>query len=205
MTDKGKDRSNDPASLARRLLLFAVGMFAFGYALVPLYDVFCEVTGFGGRTNEQPAMAAEEAETGRTINLEFVTTVNEYAPWEFRSEVEKMRVHPGGLYEANFVARNRADRQMTARAVPSVAPQQAARYFRKLDCFCFTAQEFAPQETRQLSVRFIIDSELPEYVDTITLSYTFFDTAAVSGNRAAPQTSANAHTSSTPGKFHDQY
>lgn len=186
MTEKLTGDRISTASLVRRLLLFAAGMFVFGYALVPLYDAFCEVTGFGGRTNKLPAVAAEAADTSRTIDLEFVTTVNEYAPWEFRSPVERMRVHPGGLYEATFVARNLANRHMTAQAVPSVAPQQAAKYFRKLDCFCFTSQEFEARQTRELPVRFIIDSELPEYVDTITLSYTFFDTARLSNNGAAP-------------------
>jgi cytochrome c oxidase assembly protein subunit 11 len=171
-------------ALAGRLLLFAAGMFVFGYALVPVYDVFCEITGFGGRTNETPATAAEAADTDRTIDLEFVTTVNEYAPWEFRATVDHMRINPGGLYEATFVATNLANRHMTAQAVPSVAPQQAAKYFRKLYCFCFTTQEFAAHETRELPVRFIVDSDLPEHVDTITLSYTFFDTARLSDNSA---------------------
>jgi cytochrome c oxidase assembly protein subunit 11 len=192
MTDGKKDLNSDSRALAGRLLLFAAGMFAFGYALVPLYDVFCEITGFGGRTNAVPAVIAEAADTSRSINLEFVTTVNEYAPWEFRSSVAGMKVHPGGLYEATFVARNLADRQMTAQAVPSVAPQQAGKYFKKLECFCFTTQDFAAHETRELPVRFIIDSDLPEYVDTITLSYTFFDTARMSQNQAgAHQSSAN--------------
>lgn len=184
MTAGRTDGKIGTAALARRLLLFAIGMFAFGFALVPLYDVFCQVTGFGGRTNDTPAVASEAADTSRTIELEFVTTVNEYAPWDFGSRVRKMSVHPGGMYEATFFATNLTDRQMTAQAVPSVAPQQAARYFRKLDCFCFTSQEFAAQETRELPVRFIIDPDLPEYVDTITLSYTFFDTARLS-DRAA--------------------
>jgi cytochrome c oxidase assembly protein subunit 11 len=190
--DRGKtDGTLSSAALAGRLLLFAAGMFAFGYALVPLYDVFCEITGFGGRTNETPALVAESADTDRLVNLEFVTTVNEYAPWEFRASVARMTVHPGGLYEATFVARNLADRHMTAQAVPSVAPQQAAKHFRKLDCFCFTTQEFEAHEKRELPVRFIIDSDLPEYVDTITLSYTFFDTARLSHNSAGARSSAD--------------
>jgi cytochrome c oxidase assembly protein subunit 11 len=180
------------AALAGRLLLFAAGMFAFGYALVPLYDVFCEITGFGGRTNVAPVTVAEAADQGRSIRLEFVTTVNEYAPWEFRSEVAGMTVHPGGLYEATFVATNLADRRMTAQAVPSVAPSQAGKYFKKLECFCFTAQEFAANETRELPVRFVIDSDLPAYVDTITLSYTFFDTARLSRSSSDAQSQTSA-------------
>lgn len=184
MSDRKTAANPGSGELALRLLVFAVGMFAFGYALVPLYDVFCEITGFGGRTNQTPALVSEAVDDSRSIKLEFVTTVNEYAPWEFRSSVAGMTVHPGGLYEATFVARNLADRRMTAQAVPSVAPQRAGKYFKKLDCFCFTTQEFAAHETRELAVRFIIDSDLPEHVDTITLSYTFFDIARLSHNSA---------------------
>ena len=168
-------------SLSVRLLLMAAGMFAFGFALVPLYDVFCDITGFGGRTNTTPAAAsASEPAAERAIKLEFVTTVNEYAPWEFRSAEAGMTVQPGGLYEATFTATNLTAGTKTAQAVPSVAPQQAAKYFKKLDCFCFTTQAFEANETRQLPVRFIIDPDLPEYIDTITLSYTMFDTARLS-------------------------
>lgn len=177
-----KDGPADNNSLTLRLIGLALGMFAFGFALVPLYDVFCELTGFGGRTNETAVVMVESADESREIRLEFMTTVNEYAPFEFASSVQSMTVHPGGLYEATFVARNLTGRQMTAQAVPSVAPAQAGSHFKKLDCFCFTTQEFAPNEERELPVRFIVDSDLPDYVDTITLSYTFFDTARLSDN-----------------------
>lgn len=183
MSDRGHDRERSTASLAGRLLLLAAGMFGFGFLLVPLYDAFCEITGFGGRTNETPAtVAASEADTSRSIDLEFVTTVNEYAPWEFSSDQPGMTVHPGGLYEATFTAVNLADRRKIAQAVPSVAPQEAAQYFKKLDCFCFTTQEFAAKESKSMPVRFVIDSDLPGHIDTITLSYTFFDTARLSRN-----------------------
>lgn len=169
-------------SLAGRLLLLAVGMFGFGFLLVPLYDAFCEITGLGGRTNDVPAVVEEKPDANRDIDLEFVTTVNEYAPWSFSSDLPGMTVHPGGLYEATFTATNLTDRHKIAQAVPSVAPQEAARYFRKLECFCFTAQEFAGGESKSMPVRFVIDSDLPEHIDTITLSYTFFDTARLSRN-----------------------
>ena len=176
-------REPGTAALAGRLLLLAVGMFGFGFLLVPLYDAFCEITGFGGRTNETPATVTEaKADASRSIDLEFVTTVNEYAPWRFSADLPGMTVHPGGLYEATFTAVNLTDRHKVAQAVPSVAPQEAAGYFKKLDCFCFTAQEFAARESRSMPVRFVIDSDLPEHIDTITLSYTFFDTARLSRN-----------------------
>ncbi len=183
MTDT-QPTNSDNRSLTLRLAGMALGMFAFGFAMVPLYDVFCEITGFGGRTNETAVVMAENADETREIRLEFMTTVNQYAPFEFSSSVESMTVHPGGLYEATFIARNLTGRELTAQAVPSVAPSQAGSHFKKLDCFCFTTQAFAPNEQRELPVRFIVDSDLPDYVDTITLSYTFFDTARLSDNRS---------------------
>jgi cytochrome c oxidase assembly protein subunit 11 len=95
-----------------------------------------------------------------------------------------MTIHPGGLYEATFIARNLTDQHKIAQAVPSVAPQQAASYFKKLECFCFATQEFAPGEEKEMLVRFIVASDLPDYIDTITLSYTFFDTARLTDNSA---------------------
>ena len=192
MKDQNTPSSNDNKSLALRLLLLAGGMFAFGFALVPLYDVFCDLTGFGGRTNETAVVMEENRDESREIQLEFVTTVNEYAPWSFKSSVESMTVHPGGLYEATFIAQNLTNRVKTAQAVPSVAPSQAGSFFKKLDCFCFTSQEFAANEERELYVRFIVDSDLPDYVDTITLSYTFFDTARLTDNSS--QTADHHHT-----------
>ena len=185
MSHPRKPKDISTKALTGRLLALAVGMFAFGFALVPLYDAFCEVTGFGGRTNTKAAVAVETVvDESREIALEFVTTVNQYAPWEFHAELDGMTVHPGGLFEAWFVATNQTDRHKIAQAVPSVAPQQAAAHFKKLDCFCFSNQEFMPNEEKRMPVRFIIDSDLPEYLDTITLSYTLFDTARLTDNSA---------------------
>lgn len=189
--DKQKDRQQkETRSMVARLALMAVGMFGFGFLLVPLYDAFCEVTGLGGKTNRTAAEVVEErVVTERDITLEFVTTVNAYAPWEFASKVEKMTVHPGGMYEAWFTARNLTDQDRVAQAVPSVSPQQAAKHFKKLDCFCFTAQDFTGGEQKDMPVRFIIDSDLPDYIDTITLSYTIFDATRLSRGetKASPQ------------------
>lgn len=183
-----KTRQPDPISskaLSFRLLALAIAMFGFGYLLVPLYNAFCEVTGFGGKTENSAATdVVVMADESREVNLEFVTTVNQYAPWEFHASVDTMTIHPGGIYEATFVARNLTDKHKVAQAVPSVAPQQATSHFRKLECFCFTTQEFAPGEEKEMPVRFIVDSELPEYIDTITLSYTFFDIATLTDESA---------------------
>jgi cytochrome c oxidase assembly protein subunit 11 len=181
MKDK-HDESTNPKSLALRLLVMTIAMFGFGFLLVPIYNAFCEVTGLGGKTNKTAAVVEESVVADRSIRLEFDTTVNQYAPWEFESSVDMMEIHPGAIYETTFSARNLADRHMTAQAVPSIAPAQAAKYFKKLECFCFTTQEFAAHEYRDMPVRFILDSDLPEYIDTITLSYTFFDTARAADN-----------------------
>ncbi len=173
------------ASLAARLVIMAAAMFAFGFLLVPLYDVFCEITGFGGRTNAAPAAVSEQADPSRQIRVEFVTTVNGSAPWEFEPDMDSMTVHPGKLYNATFSARNLMGVDKVAQAVPSVAPVAAAEHFKKLECFCFSAQEFSANENRAMPLAFIVDPAIPDYVDTITLSYTFFEAAggAVSGAR----------------------
>jgi len=144
-----------------------VAMFGFGFLLVPLYDVFCEITGFGGRTNDR---------------IEFVTTVNSYAQFEFAADTDSMVVNPGRMYYATFTAKNLAGEHKVAQAVPSVAPTTAAEYFTKIECFCFTSQEFMADEERPMPLQFIVDPDLPDFVDTITLQYTFFDTARVAAN-----------------------
>ena len=175
MPDKQVQISN--RSLTARLLVFAVAMFAFGFlVLPPLYDVFCDITGFGGRANSTAVAAIEAPDLSRTVRIEFVTTVNEYAPWSFSADVDSMEVHPGKMYFATFSATNRSAERLTGQAVPSIAPVAANEHFKKIDCFCFTSQEFAAQEERALPLQFIVDPNLPDYVDTITLSYTLFAT-----------------------------
>lgn len=150
-----------------------VVMFAFGFALVPLYDVFCEVTGFGGKTSAAAAVV-EAPDTQRTVRVEFLASVARGTPWELAPDVSHLEVHPGQLYETHFRARNLTGSQRTAQAVPSVAPGTAAKYFNKTECFCFTSQEFQPHEERELKLVFLVAPELPEHVDTLSLSYTYF-------------------------------
>ena len=178
MSNRDRQAEVSTKALTARLAVLAVAMFGFGFLLVPLYDVFCEITGLGGKTNETAATGVVAiADESREVDLEFMTTVNQYAPWEFKAELDGMTIHPGGLYEAWFVATNMTDNHKIAQAVPSVAPSAAAAYFKKLDCFCFSNQAFEPGEVKRMPVRFVIDSELPDYIDTLTLSYTLFDTA----------------------------
>jgi cytochrome c oxidase assembly protein subunit 11 len=177
-----KKPANENRSLTGKLLLLAAVMFGFGYMLVPLYNVFCEITGFGGRTNTVAVSSEENPDYSRMVRVEFVTTVNEYAPWEFAAERDSMEVTPGKVYYATFTARNLTGDKKVAQAVPSVVPISASEHFKKIECFCFTSQEFQANEERAMPLQFIVDPDLPEFVDTITLQYTFYDTVRVSTN-----------------------
>jgi cytochrome c oxidase assembly protein subunit 11 len=174
----------DHRSLTLKLLGIALGSFAFGFALVPLYDVLCEITGYGNRKDLGRAAAVVEApDVSRTVTVEFVADLTSVGMFEFRPTVGSMQVHPGKLYETTFVAHNLTGRDTVAQAVPNVAPSKAGAYFRKTECFCFTPQRFARDEERAMPVRFIIDPQLPAYVDRITLAYTFYDQSTLVGRR----------------------
>ncbi len=162
---------------ATKLAVFAVAMFGFGYALVPLYDVFCEVVGINGKTGviSESDASSGRIDLSRTVTVEFDTNINTDIPWDFKAEIYKKSVHPGEVAEVYFVAENRSDRSVVGRAVPSVAPTTASLYFNKTECFCFTEQLLAPGERKLMPVRFVVDAELPEKIKTMTLSYTFFE------------------------------
>lgn len=178
MSSTPDNKQSANRSLISGLLLMTVAMFAFGFLVMPpLYAAFCEITGFGGRTNSTAATAHEAADLAREIKIEFVTTVNEHAPLVLEADVDSMTVHPGRMYAATFTARNLTAHGKMAQAVPSVAPASAVEYFQKIECFCFTSQEFSANEELSMPLQFIVDPDLPDYVDTITLSYTFFDTS----------------------------
>ncbi len=171
---------NDDAKKANRKLtwqlwLFAAGSLAFGFALVPLYNVLCEVTGYGDRSKLREAASVVEApDEARTVTIEFISTAPTFGNWEFRPEVTHLAVHPGKLYEAKFYARNLREQAVTAQAVPSIAPLQATQYFHKTECFCFTPQQFKGLEGRDMTVRFIVDPALPANIDRLTLAYGMF-------------------------------
>lgn len=161
--------------LVGKLLLLTLAMFGFGFLLVPIYDVFCEITGFGGRTNAIAANSVPgHAVADRIVEVEFVASVNASDPWLFQPTVTRMQVHPGELNRTSFFARNTSGQALVGHAVPSVAPGQAARYLQKTECFCFNEQRFEAGESKDMPVVFFIDPEIPEHVDTVTLSYTFF-------------------------------
>jgi cytochrome c oxidase assembly protein subunit 11 len=162
--------------LTLKLAAFALGSFAFGFALVPMYDVLCDITGFGDQSQLAKARVAVEApDDSRTITVDFIADLPSVGNWEFRPTVASMDIHPGRLYQTEFFAHNLTGHATTAQAVPNIAPGKAAGYFRKTECFCFTPQNFAVGEQRPMVVRFVVDPAIPRSVDRITLSYTFYD------------------------------
>jgi cytochrome c oxidase assembly protein subunit 11 len=168
--DETTRRSN--ASLTRRLLLMAGGSFGFGFALVPLYDVVCELAGL--RVNATPAPAVETAAGAREITLELVSALPPGGDWELEPVASAITVEPGRLQEAKFRIRSRAAQAATGQAIPSVAPAYAARYLRKTECFCFTPQHFEAEQEREFVVRFIVDPRLPAQIDRMTLAYSMY-------------------------------
>lgn len=169
-----------------RLVLFVIGSGAFGFALVPLYSVLCKVWDTGNRwygTQTAEATVVERPALDRVVTIEFVTNIPNAGQWEFISHQASMQVHPGKLYQADFSAKNLSGQDVIAQAVPSIAPQADAKYFKKTECFCFSPQAFKAGQARDLKVRFIVDPDLPLGVDRLTLSYSFFNappkTAAV--------------------------
>jgi len=165
------------ALVTGKLLALALAMFGFGYLMVPLYDIICEVTGLNGKTGRvSVAEAATAVVEDRDITVEFVAIVNAGGAWEFRPTQATMTVQPGRLYDTTFYARNLTPYAVVGQSSPSVSPFVAAKYFDKTECFCFTRQEFAGNEGREMPLVFIIDPDLPPNVDRITLSYTIFST-----------------------------
>ncbi len=166
------------ASNLKSLLLIVVAMFGFGYLMVPLYDVICEVTGLNGKTgqiSEADVAKQYQVDEDRLVTVEFVAINNGGMSWDFEPQVHSMKVHPGKIYAAAYSAVNATDQDMTGQAVPSVTPREASLYFDKTECFCFTKQTLAAGETRDMPLRFIVKPDLPEHINTLTLAYTFFD------------------------------
>jgi cytochrome c oxidase assembly protein subunit 11 len=171
--------------LVKKLVLVVLLMFGFGYALVPLYDVLCDITGQNVRIE---GSAATEGETEftvdetREVRVEFITSLNESTPMAFRAETNSMKVHPGQYYTVNFYAKNNANTPIKAQAIPSITPGLTEGFFKKTQCFCFTTQTFGAKEEKTMPVRFVVKPDLPERFKTITLSYTFFDTTNIVEN-----------------------
>ena len=174
MSEQPGKRSN--AKVVWPVVMVVIAMFGFGFALVPLYDVFCELTGLNGKVKtEAQAETGFKVDETRWVTVEFVTTVNGSMPLAFRAEKTKLKVHPGEYQTVRFYGLNQSSQPLVGRAIPSIAPGWATQFLKKTECFCFSEQRFEPHKEREMPVRFVIDPALPDTVGDVTLSYTFFD------------------------------
>ena len=164
-----------------RLAGMVAGFFAFGFAMVPLYGLVCDITGInrasgtGGRIAEADLVKLG-VDYDRQVQVEFDYTLNAGLDWDIKPQMRTMDVHPGKPYDIVYTVRNNSDREVIAQAIPGVTPWQATEHFNKIACFCFEQQTLAPGETTDLKLRFILDRGLPQKYNTVTLSYTFMDT-----------------------------
>ena len=176
---RGLRLSLDNRRMLGRLLVAALLMFGFGYALVPLYKAICDALGINVlsvaelQTGAGPLPSNGQVDLSRTVTVEF--DANARGPWDFKPAQSSIAVHPGQMATVMYEFRNKQNRTMAAQAIPSYAPSVAMSYFNKLECFCFSEHLLKPGETKQWPVVFVVDAKLPKDVKTITLSYTFFE------------------------------
>ena len=161
--------------LVVRLATAAIVMFGFGFGLVPLYDVFCEITGLNGKNFNQGPAEVSSVDKSRTVKIQFVTVNPASMPWEFKPNERSIRVFPGQDRQTAFYARNPTAQWMVAQAVPSVTPSEAAPYLHKVNCFCFDRQPLEAGADTEMPLLFVVDPKLPEHISTITLSYALYD------------------------------
>lgn len=169
-------RNRSHTLVAGKMLLLACGMFGFGYLMVPLYDIICDITGLNGKTGRVSISEVADAPVNidREVIVEFTASVNQSGAWDFRPDAKTMIVKPGTLYHASYYAENLSNTAVVAQATPSVTPFSAAKYFNKTECFCFTRQAFEAKGSMHMPLTFIIDPDIPSNIDRVTLSYTFF-------------------------------
>ena len=179
----------------KALLTIAVLMVGFGFVLVPLYDVVCDITGLNGKTGVTTTAEVEKSQPAvddtRTVTVQFDGNVKSDLPWAFRPTEFSMEVQLGKLYHTEYYAQNTASVEIIWQAVPSVAPAKASKYFNKTECFCFTEQLLKAGEEMQMPLTFIISSDLPKEVKLVTLSYTFFNKYQVTDTAASTTDSSN--------------
>ena len=176
MIEEQTEQTKSNKKVLSKLILIVFGMFGFGFALVPLYDVFCDITGLNGKTNETAASySADGIDTSRTVNVQFISRTAQGIPWKFEPVEREMTVHPGEMKFVKFYAKNESNRDIVGQAVPSVSPGLAAAYFQKIECFCFTQQPLKSNEEVEMGLQFYVDPELPDDISTLTLSYTLYD------------------------------
>lgn len=162
-----------------KLIVIVFGMFGFGFALVPLYDVFCDVAGINGKTDKTAAVyTSVEIDESREVTVEFITRTNTGMPWEFRAETKRVKVHPGELNTVSFYVRNPASSNIVAQAIPSVSPGTAALYLNKTECFCFNQQPLDAGSEAYMPMQFYVDPQIPQEITYLTLQYTLYDVTA---------------------------
>jgi len=163
-----------------KLLVVATMMFGFGFAMVPFYRALCDSLGLNSVVPVD-FVKNTQVDAARYVTVEFDANLRSNLPWTFTPVDKRVRIHPGALTQITYEVRNRSDRPVTGQAIPSFGPQLAGRYFKKLECFCFTQQTLAPGEVRVMPVVFVIEPGLPQDVSTVTLSYTFFEVEGKTG------------------------
>lgn len=201
-----QDRARANRRLALKLGLVTVAMFGFGYLLAPMYDFMCQALGLNGKTGrtDAAAVAATPVDKSRTVTIEFTGLATTGLPWEFKPLTRKLEVHPGETHEVKYWVRNTTNETITGQAVPSVVPGLIASHFKKVECFCFSQQTLKPGEAREMPVRFTVEPGFDRKVQTVTLSYTFFNTdktqaARFGGEALASGGHEHAHHATTPG------
>lgn len=166
------------AKLVITLSILVLGMFAFGFALVPIYNSLCRTLGINGKTNTESIaydVTTAKIAKNRFVVVQFVATNNSGVPWAFYPQVHKLKIHPGEIAKLAFYAENKTNHRMTVQAIPSVTPGIAAKYLKKTECFCFTQQTLNGHEAMDMPLLFHLDTDLPASVKTITLAYSLFD------------------------------
>lgn len=157
-----------------KLLVAAGIMFGFGFAMVPFYRALCDTLGLNSVVKAE-IVKNTQVDSGRYLTVELDANLRSNLPWTFKPVERSVRIHPGALTQVTYEVHNRSDRPVTGQAIPSFGPQLAANYFKKLECFCFSQQTLAPGEVRKMPVVFVVEPDLPRDVNTVTLSYTFFE------------------------------
>ncbi|AWB56200.1 MULTISPECIES: cytochrome c oxidase assembly protein [unclassified Colwellia] len=178
LSEQAQAKTHDASvkKTVKKLMLIVFGMFGFGFAMVPLYDVFCDITGLNGKTsNVAASYDAVSIDTERTITVQFLTRTAKGIPWRFEPMINEVKVHPGERKVVTFYAKNESVNDIIGQAVPSVSPGRAAIYFQKIECFCFNNQPLKASEDVEMGLQFYVDVDLPDDVSTITLSYTLYD------------------------------
>jgi len=180
--------------LALKLFAVALAMFGFGYLMSPMYDLVCKTFGLNGKTGRIEQVAkASPVDLTRTVTVEFTGLATSGLPWEFRPLTKRIELHPGETAEVKYLAHNLANEAITGQAIPSVTPGASSMHFKKIVCFCFNQQTLKPGETKEMPVRFVVDAGLSKDIQTISLSYSFFNTNKVSAQKygGAPQNPLN--------------